>query len=62
MKYILLVITIISCLYAIYCTYQKNIYEQAIIMIVLSVYKPKTIEECARTIEEILNELDRPQE
>ena len=59
MKYILLIITVIACCYAAYCTYQRNVYEQALIMIVCSTYKPKNDEDCARIVEEILNEFNK---
>lgn len=59
MRYVLLIITVIACVYAAYCTYQRNVFEQALIMIVCSTYKPQNDEDCARIIEEIMNEFDK---
>ncbi len=62
MIWVLTVITVLACAYAIWCQYKQKTFEMAFEILVRKVYKPRTQEDMENLLEIIMNELDGTEE
>lgn len=62
MKYVLLIITILSCCYAIYANHSKKTVEICLAILIKKLYNPKNDYECNLILEELIHEFDKLEE
>ena len=60
-QWIMFIITVLSCAYALYCQFRVKAFERGFILLAKLTYNPKTKEECEEIVRKI-HELDRLEE